>query len=353
MSDILLYNAVVENQKLIKKFVNPSIPYDATYYSNNQLGVAYNCYGRTISQCPDMVKHWKRQLTPLTLPKAHGFKVCDSSGYFRCGASCGWGVPPGVTSVQFQLWGHGGGNSGQCCCGGTPFGPTGSYATACVPVTPGEGFSLYAGCAYCCYATQTTPGYNTNTTYVCSTTTTNFSLFANGAMPEFNNWCAAMLGVNSTQCGPPSNDGCGPSACSGWNFCWDASADNVCIPHAFSKCDTWCLCCNGRAGVITYGLPAIYPAIVIGCDLGSCGNSWHISAPVFGFENCTCCWSNSTIHTMGVMCHGYGGCGYSAQNGYQQIPAAGGFAGWVCGGYNAGSGDSGGMGMICVSWNCN
>lgn len=352
MSDILLYNAIAENQRLMKTYVqktlDPNSASDISYYSCNNL-TNYNCYGRTISQCPDMVKQWKKYLTPFTAARANGFKVCETSGYYRCNATCTFTVPAGVTQVQFQLWGHGGGNSGQCCCGGTPWGPTGSYVVANVPTTPGETFLLCSGCAYCCYATQTTPGYNAVATCVCSTTT-GFFLTANGAVPEYQYWCSAFPNPAWSQCGPPFNDGCNPSACSGWNFCWDTGADNVTIPHAFSKCETWCACCNTRGATI-YGLPAIYPAIVIGADLSSPGNSYHISPPVFGFENCTCCWSNSTLSTNGSLCLGYGGCFYQAANGYQQIPAVGGFAGWVCGGYNSGCGDAGGMGMICVSWN--
>jgi hypothetical protein len=92
--------------------------------------------------------------------------------------------------------------------------------------------------------------------------------------------------------------------------------------------------------------------MVIGSDLSSPGTSWHVSAPVFGFENCTCCIPNSVLSSNGSMCDGHGGCHRSAQQGYQQIPAVGGYGGWVCGGYSSGCGDSGGMGMICVSWNC-
>jgi hypothetical protein len=72
-------------------------------------------------------------------------------------------------------------------------------------------------------------------------------------------------------------------------------------------------------------------------------NTKSISAPVFGFENCTCTelWDGNTCH----------GCARAASAGFQQIPSVGGYASRVFGGSDASGGDYGGMGMICVSWN--
>ena len=349
MSDVLLYAAVKENQRLLQDYIyvsaNPGAPTSVSYYSNNNLAPLYNCYGRTINtQCPPMVSAWKKYLTPLTVARANGFKVCDTSGYFRCGNSCLFTVPAGVTQVQFQLWGHGGGNSGQCCCGGSPWGPTGSYVMANVTVTPGEQFCLISGCAYCCYADQTTPGYNSMCTCVYSVTTTNFALLAKGANPEYQYWCNSIAGNSMSQCGPPTDQGCNPSSCSGWNFCWDSGNDRINIPHIFDCYTTWCTSCNTRGVTEIFGLPGIYPALFLGS--GSLYTSYQISPPVFGFENCTCCLSASTIY------YDFGGCCFQASAGYQQIPAVGGYGKYICGGYGACNGDAGGMGMICVSWNC-
>lgn len=361
MSDILLHAAIAENQKLIQTFVKKTIDPSAIIdpetfsYTRKQDMYLFNSFTTSLSQCPGMVKAWKEYLSPLTVPRANGLKVCDTSGYWRCGATCTWTVPAGVTEAQFQVWGHGGGNSGQCCCGGTPWGPTGTYVMATINVVPGETFQLCAGCAYCCYAEQTTPGYNQSVSYVCSCTNANgcFNIAAIGALPDYQSWCcSAPTGMNWSQCGPITNDGCNPSSCSGWNFCWDSGSDNICIPHFFSRTDTYCVCCNTRSKFCAYGLPAIYPAIYIGSDLGTPGNAYHISPPVYGFEDCTCCLSNSILSSCGSMCQGGGGCHRSAQAGYQQIPAVGGFGGFVCGGNSSGCGDPGGMGMICVSWNC-
>lgn len=349
MSDVLLYAATKENQRLLQDYIyaasNPGAPSNISYYANNNLAPCYNSYDRCINTtCPPMVRFWQRYLTPFTAPRANGFKVCDTSGNFRCNNSCLFTVPAGVTEVQFQLWGNGGGTSGQCCCGGGPFGPTGAYAVANVPVTPGETFCLITACAYCCWATQTTPGYDSQCTCVYSVTTPNFRLQAKGVEPDYNNWCASVPGTAWSQCGPLTNTGCNPSSCSGWNFCWDSSSDGINIPHTFSCSSTWCTLCNTRGVEEIYGLPAIWPAMYMGSP--NLYTMYTVSAPVFGFENCTCCFSGANIN------YACGGCAFSAANGYQQIPAVGGWPRYACGGNDACGGDSGGMGMICVSWNC-
>lgn len=350
MSDVILYAAVKENQRLLQDYiyssVNPGAPLNISYYANNNLAPLYNCYERTIgTQCPAMVRQWQSFLTPFTAPRANGIKVCDNTGEFRCDAACLFTVPAGVTQVQFQLWGAGGGGSGVCCCGGTPFGPTGSYAVANVTVTPGETFCLVTACAYCCWATETTPGINTQCTCVWSVTNPNFRLQAQGATPNYACWCNSVSGTAWSQCGPLTNQGCNPNACSGYNFCWDSSNDRINIPHTFDCQATWCLLCNTRNVTEVYGLPAIWPAMFLNGTLQT--TAYTISAPVFGFENCTCCFTAQSID------YSCGGCRWSAANGFQRIPAVGGYAQWSCGGNNACGGDSGGMGMICVSWNCN
>lgn len=359
MSDILIHSAIIENQKLlqtyIKKTIDPSTILDVSYYASNChtgepiIGLPAKWVSAEVNQCPTMVKNWKEFLTPLVKTLTNGFKVCDTSGYYRCGAQCNWTVPAGVTSVQFQLWGPGGGNSGQCCCGGSPFGATGSYMVSTVPVTAGQVYCLCAGCAYCCYASQTTASGQGSPTWINGSN--GYSVCAEGACTCYCCWNAAIGSNPSCGIGLPSLvRGYGPNSCSGWNFCWDETADATVVPHAFGA-ETWRV--PAAAGSVNYGLPVIYPGVVVGNDLSTSGNGWHISAPVFGFENCTCCWGNCTLSQFGSMCNGYGGCNYSAQAGYQQIPAVGGFAGWVCGGNASSCGDPGGMGMICVSYSCN
>jgi polygalacturonase len=60
-----------------------------------------------------------------------------------------WTVPPGVTSVQVQLWGGGGGGGGQLFTssgsGGAGGGGGGGYTTATITVTPGNTISFTVG----------------------------------------------------------------------------------------------------------------------------------------------------------------------------------------------------------------
>jgi hypothetical protein len=347
MSDILIHAAITENQEQLRKWVkytiDPEAIQDLEWFTVNKRA-GWPLRGKDAwpqpSTCPTMVKCWKRFLSPAVKTHTNGFKVCDASGNFRCGSSCTWCVPPGVTSVQFQLWGHGGGNSGQCCCGGTLFGPTGGYMVSTVPVTPGHCFCLCAGCAFCCWASQTTPGYNATPTWIINNQS-GYSVCVDGAIPDISTW-RQDLGFSTNNCQIPALDGCGPDSCSGFNFCWDSGNDNLATPHAFSS-HTWNVL--NAANSVNYGIPGIWPAICIGGSLYC--QSCMISGPVFGYEDCTC-----MICTWASMCDGYGGCYFNAAQGYQQIPAVGGWGGWVCGGYSSGCGDSGGMGMICVSWNC-
>ena len=95
---------------------------------------------------------------PETGSFTQGFKVCDTSGYFRCGCNCTWTVPGGTTCVRFQIWGAGGGTTESRCCMHTMPGTTGAYASVIMPTTSGSSFTMCAGCAYCCYAGS--DGYN-------------------------------------------------------------------------------------------------------------------------------------------------------------------------------------------------
>lgn len=349
MSDILIHAAIAENQKQMRKWVTDTVDptglYDVDWYANNKHAgwpiAGKNWKSFEHSNCPIMVKCWKKYLSPIVKCHTNGFKVCETSGQFRCGTNCNWTVPAGVTSVQFQLWGPGGGNSGQCCCGGTPWGPSGSYMVSTVPVTPGQTYCLCAGCAYCCYADQTTPGLIGGPTWISGTN--GYSVCAESAYSCVPQWNADVQSTVGHSCQIPSQDGCGPNSCSGWNFCWDSGDDNLYVPHAFAS-QTWYVL--SAQGSVNYGLPSTYPSLCIGSNLHC--ESCSFSAPVFGFEGCTCkgcSWAS--------LCTGYGGCHYQASQGYQQIPGVGGYAGWACGGYNSGCGDAGGMGMICVSYNCN
>ena len=216
MSDILIHAAVLENQKYlaayVAKSVNPNAIIDNSPFKNGTDLVGIPLKGTTwastpFTSCPDIVKSWKKYLAPEVKTLTNGFKVCDTSGYFRCGNSCTWVVPAGVTKAQFQLWGPGGGTSGQCCCGGSPFGPSGAYMVASLTVTPGDSYTICSGCAYCCWASQTTPGLDQSPTYV---TGPGLSICAEGGNSCYCRWHQDLCNSNNTgQSQIPAQDGCG------------------------------------------------------------------------------------------------------------------------------------------------
>lgn len=345
MSDVILYAALKENEKLASELsaIRANRASSLKQYSENAIlpGGDVLELSQSGSCIPTMVADWETYLKPFVEVRNNGFKVCDTSGNFRCGSTCAWTVPAGVTNVQFQLWGAGGGTSSQCCCGGAPFGPTGAYAVIKMNVSAGEAYTLCAGCARCCYATQTTPGLCGNPSWV---TGPGLCICADGGVSCMNFWAqdikAVGSGDNSTQ-GLPHFSLCAANSCAGWNFCWDTLNDDTDICHAFSR-QTWHMTCTDPTrNVEVYGINGMWPSMFISQE--GLTNTYSVSAPVFGFENATCCKVWTPLSEPGVC--------FQANQGVQQGPSFGGFATVSQSNTNACCGDAGGMGMICVSWN--
>ena len=146
---------------------------------------------------------------------------------------------------------------------------------------------------------------------------------------------------------PGCNSGnCGPSHCSGWNFCWDSGNDQMCIDFLYDCQRTWAFSpsVTSTYNGTVYGIPSMFPMMQVGSSLSD-SQTYSCPAPVFGFEDCSC---NFTYWQNGTSCFG---CNYTGCNN-RQIPGSGGAAGSVGGGCQACGGDSGRMGMICVSWIC-
>lgn len=342
MSDLLLYATTFENNRLRDAKTAADI-------ASSQVSIGFN-YSSGSSPGPvdspggnlyptNMTDAWTRYITPLATEAAqrpNGFVVCDTSGYFRCGCNCDWTVPAGVTSIRVQMWNPGGGTASVCCCGGSPFGPSGSFALWDMDVTPGDNVVFCAGCANCCYATQTTAG-NQSASYVCHCGTGKVT----GATPisDVCCWNGDITTANywTTNCNfqLPSQL-CGPTFCSGWNYCFDTQNDSTCVTWAFSKCTTTF---SNISGTNVRLIPGIWPSHNVSQQNSG---TIAISPPVFGFLNL----SEQLIFTTAscAPCFFKGCCGKLAGPGF------GGYAGYVNGGCNACGGDSARMGMICVSW---
>ena len=341
MSDILLHAAIKERDRLSAASGGGSGGLSS--YENPQPGDTPGVASGGGN--PIMVNCWQEVLTPLACPRSNGFKVCDTSGYYRCGADCQFCVPANVDKVLFQVWAPGGGTSTNCCCGGAPFGPSGAFYMTEINVVQGECYCLRAGCAYCCYAYQTTPGGDSEDSCIRSCSNNKICLRVLSGYSCYCSWvCGAQLALGwQCWCGNaiPTQSNCAPNWCSGWNFCWDSGEDCADVPH-FYGCRTWCENTTTAAKSFGYGIPSIWPCMFI--QQGTLQNSsFSISPPVFGFETMTCksTWTNQTCS----------GCCRCAQQGVQQGPGFGGFASQVHGGCQACGGDAGGMGMICVSYN--
>lgn len=344
MSDVLIQNAFNENRILTRCYLTlgeGSCELSAfTVANNNYCGTTLVCGQQPSGGVnTNFTCYW--DVLPVLSSPTCGFKVCDTSGYYRCGASCSWTVPAGVCCAQFQLWGPGGGTGTNCCCGGAPYGPTGAYATVIMKVAPGNTYTLCAGCAYCCFATQTTPGLNNGPTYVTGSGLTNFC--AMGGYPDVCCWRSAVASTSSG-CQFPTGDSCGPESCSGWNFCWDSSNDSGFVYYSYSSYTKFygSSSCDGTV----YGINGMYPALCISSS-HSDGVGFSRAAPVYGFVGLGQC----TMTYQGSTC---AGCcfSYTHGSGIHPYPGQGGSASNVNGGCNACYGDSGRMGMICVRYCC-
>ena len=295
--------------------------------------IAANAVGLVANAGPNQAHVWC--LIPEGTGWTAGFKVCDTSGNFRCGSSCTWIVPPGVTCARFQLWGAGAGTGSGCCCGGSSIGGTGAYASVIIPVSAGWTYNLCAGCANCCYACRAQNDADGCPSCATGCNLNNFC--AEGG--EGSMFCEAITrGIIGATCGYCVMFGCLCNA--GSDFCWNYSAlVNSCgdnIMPMISSCKTFF---GTATGGTVYGIRGSFGLMGVNSSGGICVGH----PPIYGFPSnscCTCCLATNDIQ----------GCSRSAVNGFMQIPGAGGWAGFKCGGATNCAGDAGRMGMVCVSY---
>lgn len=296
-----------------------------------------------------------------------GFKVCDTSGYFRCNACCAWTVPAGVTCARFQIWGAGGMSGSAGCCGGAPFGGSGAYASVIMPVQSGWAYTLCAGCAFCCYAGwNTTANQNGCSSFVTGCNLTNFC-----AMGGIGSICTEIIDrsiyyfvTNTIDAIPACTSlaylgfclcGTGSSFCSSAISTPYSGAGTLCCgsgfasePHLMYQMYHSSATSYGTAvGGTVYGINGAYSEFCINPTC-TCGYAKH--PPVYGFTDLSQCVFefNPASSSGGNLCSASATFGATTPS--LQIPGAGGFAMRAYGGCVSICGDAGRMGMVCVSY---
>ena len=351
--DVLVYSALNEQTALKKEIAekqkclfelkknknNPAVDTTVTALSTAKDWLTTK--EKAHFNAPDTTTNW-------TVWEGEGWtgevKVCDTSGYYRCGGSCTWTVPAGATKARFQIWGAGGGaNKAPCCCGHTPFGSTGAWASVIIPVQAGWSYELCGGCAYCCYA-YTTSGsqrWSGCPSYVQGCHLCGFC--ADGGQGSLGTWNAMRGNYCTCRIAALTNDNQGARICNyGGDWCYTGETFN-CIPYIAGAGYHGSICeleCPTFENTI-YGLRGIWP---MQCwDTNHYG--WEQHAPIMGFDTETQCCSTFTSGN----CCGYN-CGAWTGNGCLRYPAAGGWGSHAMGGGNGLCGDSGKFGMVCVQW---
>jgi len=352
--DVLTYNALQEVNEKLKEELQTLTDDIATASGGGGGGGSANADAIAIVDSSSMLQanQWCRIPTGWGEDGlgswTSGFKVCDATGYYRCGSSCTWTVPGGTTCVRFQIWGAGGGTPESRCCMHTMPGDTGAYASVIMPVTAGNSYTLCGGCAYCCYSAS--DGRNQSrgdTSYVNGPGITNFC--AEGG------WSSCMYKQICDR-----NDLYFPVKCS--SCC--CTFINGCMCHSGATI------CSGDFETPGYGYPDGYYSGVmpwLACDVRAYGSAtsgevWTIRGQhshVHVDENYPMRMWSATVYGYGDMCCGRGGCwvcnncgGYCQSawtTGARSIPGVGGWGTSSCGG-DCTCGDAGRMGMVCVSY---
>lgn len=271
-----------------------------------------------------------------------GFKVCDTTTqHFNTGFCCAWVVPAGVTRARFQIWGAGGNSAQSKCCGGSPFGSTGAYASVIIPVTAGNTYTLCAGCAFqcCCFYVSSGAARIPGTaSWVTGTGLCNFC--ANGGQGRLGNWMAAYGKNQDCKLAVITcNYSGGCFCCYGTYYCVQSCATCGQIPFV-PGASYFGTTTSATAPSIVYGVRGMWPSII--WDSNHYGSQCH--PPIYGFEsttNCCFCWTSGTCcgRNIGAAC-----CNILC------VPGAGGWPSIAMGGSYSVYGDMGRAGMVCVTY---
>jgi len=288
----------------------------------------------------------------------NGFKVCDQSGYYRCGCNCSWTVPGGVTCARFQLWGSGTPSGNSCCCGYGRPGTTGAYASVIIPVSSGQTYTLCAGCAYCCHPCWgggqadgcptyvQGPGLSSfcamgGKTSICCEIKTHQNMGGQGkGYCIYNNWIYYM-GMCAQY---NENDMCLSDSIPTSAYAWPRGGQNK---YHWPQIDNSEVTYNGSAtsGAEVWGHNGLYGMFWTGNGMRACATH----PPVYGHLGCNDNIQNNTNYD--ACCYNRGGCCSMASQGCNRVPSRGGSYNMKCGGHTGyPQGDWGRMGMICVCY---
>lgn len=299
-----------------------------------------NCVEPCLQGCPHATDYWCfiPELAGSTPEKS--LKVCDTGTQFNCGKCCSWTVPADASLIRFQLWGAGGGSGPGCCCGGSPFGATGAYASVIIPATAGCSYTICTGCAYCCFPSVGGNGRKPG----CPTYVDGYGLnnvCATGGAGTMGQWMGAYGKANTYRLSHWSHPDAGPCFCnSGHDYCFTSSCATCGEIDHVPQSEYFGTVTHPQAsGSIVYGLRGMWPKICFNTD----HYGYQCHAPIYGFESSSRC---KVEFTSGNCC----GCECSAERGYLQIPSAGGFYTHAMGGGTSLCGDMGRMGMVCIQW---
>lgn len=344
--DVLAYSAfnqqVQLNQQIVAKTSCLSTKCSETAaLQATAVGISTSsiCWVQCVEPCllrePYRTSFWS--CIPSLTGASLGFKVCDTGAQFNCGFCCQWTVPAGVTRARFQLWGAGGGSGAGCCCGGSPFGSTGAYASVIIPVTAGDTYTLCSGCAFCCFpnysATARIPGCPS---FVVGNGLNNFC--ANGGQGRLGTWMSAY-GRQDTMRFSTLNYS-GPCICkAGTDYCFSNSCSSFGIIPYVPGASYFGTTTSATSPSVVYGIRGMWPLICF--DSNHYGYQCH--PPIYGFESTSQCNPSYSTGTC---------CGYNcrAATGYLNVPGAGGSYSHYMGGSTNTCGDMGRMGMVCVTY---
>jgi len=297
------------------------------------------CIEPCLLRCPNLTSFYAC-IPDLTGASASSFRVCDTSAQFNCGRCCQWTVPAGVTRARFQLWGAGGGSGPGCCCGGSPFGSTGAYASVIIPVTAGDTYTICSGCAFCCFPSTGSGGGRVAgcPSFVIGNGLCNFC--ANGGQGRLGTWMAAYGKTTTGRLSRVEFPSAGPCFCnSGSDYCFANSCGTCGIIPYVPGASYFGTTTSATSPSIVYGIRGMWPLICLS------GNNYGFEChpPIYGFIGSSQC---NPSYSSGTCC----GFNCRAAGGVLQVPGAGGFYSHVMGGSNGICGDMGRMGMVCVSF---